>query len=520
MLKKILPIHKILSTKIEKRIFSMMFVLASVSSLVCAVPKKLVLGGEKGWGDVKSMEGLARVKGVGRFGYESLQLVTSTQEINDETDLLLTFDDASVRDSIGHYEVISCNLSRSNDAVRGRGAALSRGVEKGITLKGDKNSIFGSTGLVGSFKIEFWLCPSLAENGETVFSWRSSLNSSVYSKYQMITASFSSNHLEWKFNNIFTGYSDDEVILAGTSTTVPKKWSRHTVSFDQDTGALEYSVDGRTECIKFMTETGHENGTVCEPSLGVAAKIEICSQYSGKIDNFRIDRGLSAKSSDCYACVPGQTGNERFKVDGGYFVSKFIPVSHSAVLDSIKAEMKVPSQTDVKFYVRAGDDCYAWDDNFPEWKEVVPGEKIEGVKGLYFQIMGQLLPDGGGANSPKLSELVLSYTEQDDPLPPFMIHAEPGNGSVTLSWSNSVDDSAGGYNVYYGNRPGEYLGMVAVEGPSPVKVGNRTSVTLNGLKNGTIYYFAVSAYSKVDERICGELSKEVYARPSARLSTN
>ena len=120
----------------------MMFVLASVSSLVCAVPKKLVLGGEKGWGDVKSMEGLARVKGVGRFGYESLQLVTSTQEINDETDLLLTFDDASVRDSIGHYEVISCNLSRSNDAVRGRGAALSRGVEKGHHSQGRQEFYF------------------------------------------------------------------------------------------------------------------------------------------------------------------------------------------------------------------------------------------------------------------------------------------------------------------------------------------------------------------------------------------
>ena len=38
------------------------------------------------------------------------------------------------------------------------------------------------------------------------------------------------------------------------------------------------------------------------------------------------------------------------------------------------------------------------------------------------------------------------------------------------------------------------------------------------LNNGTIYYFAVSTYSKLDENINGELSNEVFARPSKRLA--
>ena len=95
-------------------------------------------------------------------------------------------------------------------------------------------------------------------------------------------------------------------------------------------------------------------------------------------------------------------------------------------------------------------------------------------------------------------------------------HILKGDGQVTLSWSYSVDDSAGGYYIYYGNRPGEYLGRAAVQGASPVNVGNVTSATLTGLKNGVIYYFAVAAYSKLDERICGALSKEVYARPERK----
>ena len=101
-------------------------------------------------------------------------------------------------------------------------------------------------------------------------------------------------------------------------------------------------------------------------------------------------------------------------------------------------------------------------------------------------------------------------------MPPVKIEAKKGDGSVTLTWSYSVEDSADGYYIYYGNRPGEYLGRVAAQGPSPIKVGKLTSCTLTGLKNGTIYYFAVAAYSKADSRIIGPLSKEVFARPAQR----
>ena len=194
-------------------------------------------------------------------------------------------------------------------------------------------------------------------------------------------------------------------------------------------------------------------------------------------------------------------------------------ISQAAVINEIDTLMNVPAQTDIRFYIRSGDNCYGWTDDYPAWKEIVPGEKIDGIKGLYFQLSAELLPDGAGSQSPRLSEVVVKYEEQNEPLPPFAINAVAGDSSVTLHWSHSVDDNAGGYYVYYGNRPGEYLGRMAVQGSSPVNVGNVTSVTLTGLDNGRIYYFAVSAYSKVDGRINGMLSKEVFARPSSRIST-
>ena len=91
--------------------------------------------------------------------------------------------------------------------------------------------------------------------------------------------------------------------------------------------------------------------------------------------------------------------------------------------------------------------------------------------------------------------------------------AQAGDGYVDLSWEYSLDDTTEGYYVYYGTRPGEYLGIDSSDGTSPIKVGNVNSFRINGLKNGAIYYFAVAAYSKMDRRIVGNFSEEVYARP-------
>ncbi|HSV56850.1 MAG TPA: fibronectin type III domain-containing protein, partial [Magnetospirillaceae bacterium] len=64
------------------------------------------------------------------------------------------------------------------------------------------------------------------------------------------------------------------------------------------------------------------------------------------------------------------------------------------------------------------------------------------------------------------------------------------------------------------SAPGEYHGTDADQGRSPLDVGNVTSVTLTGLRNGRLYYFAVTSYDAVLPRRPGEFSREVSARPS------
>ncbi len=239
------------------RIFSLRFVAASVRRKFVAVllafafvpafaaQKTLVLGGENGWKNISEMDGLAI--GKGQFGYDAIVLSTAAQNADASTDMLVTFDNGNFSDRVGNYKILENSLGSVSDSVKGDGAALSRGNGNGLTLRGKDGSLFGSEGNSGSFMIEFWLCPAIAENGETIFSWRSSLNYNNYAEYQMISAIMSKNHLVWTFNNLFFGFKNEKVILQGISNVVPQKWSRHTVSFDEENGILEYLVDGRTE---------------------------------------------------------------------------------------------------------------------------------------------------------------------------------------------------------------------------------------------------------------------------------
>lgn len=505
-----------MNKKLIKLIFAYFASCFAFVSITSADEKKLTFGGKDGWSDILVKEGITT--GAGRFGFEAIQLSSQIQKSDEDTDLLLLFEDGEISrfEGKGNYVVVENNLLPAKDAARGKGSALSRGEKKGLVLQKNKSPLSGSYEPGNSFSIEFWISPSLAENGETIYSWHTSVNYPGQSNFQLVNAVFKNNRVEWTFYDIFPGVKDKKVVLQGCSPVIPQKWSRHTVSFDGDTGCLEYLVDGKTEDIKYITSTGHESGTVLTPFIGKNSTVEICPSFTGKIDSICLKN--SAYSKDFGGIF--STGNEPFRSSGGRFATAPFPVSQTASFDQLEGIVNVPAQTEVKFYVRAGDNCYGWTDTVPEWKEVALGEKIEGVRGQFFQIASELLPDGNCTKTPEITELTIKYTEAETPLPPFFVKAVPGDGEVTVSWRFSIDDSAGGYYVFYGSKPGEYLGRAAVEGASPVNAGNVTSITLTGLENGTIYYFAVSAYSKLDRRINGELSDEVFARPSKRLAKN
>jgi len=478
--------------------------------------KDLSLGGKKGWPQLEVAENVTT--GTGRFGYQAIELKTNASEADSFTDLILNFEDPANPVSFGNYKVVNNELQNISATELGKSAGLSRD-NGGIVLKGSEGTFFGSEGLGGSFTIDFWLNPALAENGEEIFQWHSSrtIENQIY--FQMLNAYFEGGHLKWNLSNIFDNFyeGNQNLTLEGCSTVIPNKWSRHVLSYDAETGLLEYLVNGYVEDIRYITSTGHEGGDVSLVLLGVPVEFVLCSHYTGKIDDFRISKVPYSLPGYQSAENAGSIEHMKYVRSGGYFRSRPLMTSAGSVLNSIDVEMNEPEQTAINLYVRSGDNRYNWTDTYPEWKSVEPGEELSGITGLFFQVACELYPDGNGQTTPSVTEIKLNYTELPLPLPPFSVSAVAGDGCVTLKWNYSVDETAGGYYVYYGNRSGEYLGRVAVEGASPINVGNTTSVTLTGLENGTIYYFAVASWSGINENVVGELSREVFARPKKSL---
>lgn len=481
-------------------------------AFVFSAEKKVVLGSENGWQNSSYKENVTTSKGY--FGYDSLELETNTLKENPSTQLLLSFENGFFEAKGNTFQIVENHLVASNDSVKGKISALSRGLEKGMILE-QKNDIPQKiTTPGGSFSIEFWISPSIAENGEKIFNYKTSTSLFGDLNYQIIDAVFENNRIVWNLKNIFPDFKENQITLKGYSPVIPGIWSHHVISFDEENGLLEYFVDGKSEDLIFVTSTGHEDGSVCRSIFGNRRILEICPNYTGKIDEVCVS--TSAYRADEKSLFRGKNG--KYSTEGGLFVSEPILAGSGSRLNKIESLAKIPEETQIKYYVRSGENRYNWTKDFPSWKEVLPGEEIEGVEGQFFQTAVELLSDGWGEKSPSLTELSLYYTQAELPLPPFIVNAQSGDGEVTLSWNYSVDDSAEGYYVYYGNRSGEYLGSVATEGVSPIKVGNKTSITLTGLQNSKIYYFAVVSYSKYDSNIIGEFSKEVYARPSKSLA--
>lgn len=481
---------------------------------VFSIEKIITLGGEHGWSQISSTSGITT--GPGKYGQISLELATASRTVSHDTEMLFSFEGDTFQDDAGRFQVVSSNVRVVEDAAMGKQSGLSVGNGSGFSVTGVPGSIFSTLNWTGSFSIEFWLCPAVVDNGETILSWRSSRNVDGYPLYQILEATFVKNHLQWNCTNLFTGYVENngEITLSGTKSVIPNKWSHHILSYDSETGLLEYRVNGLVEDLKYITMTGRERGGVYPLMLGNPAVLEISPSYAGKIDDFRVLRNAISNTEDFF--YQNQENYQRgwtavrYTVDGGSFISKPLEVPVGSQLTHLEANTIVPEETGIEFFVRAGDNFYGWDQTSPEWIPAPPGKQLSDLEGKYFQVMVKLYPDGAGTSTPSIASLSLHYEEQEPPLPPFYVKATAGNGYVDLIWSHTID-KATNYCVYYGERPGEYLGRVALEGNSPVKVGHENSVRLTGLKNGRIYYFAIA--SEYNEQI-GPLSQEVHARPT------
>ena len=332
------------------------------------------------------------------------------------------------------------------------------------------------------------------------------------------------------------------MVLAG-SPILPRTWSHHLIRYDADLGLLEYLVNGQLEALDYTTSLGKEGGDVFTPVIGDNGRLSFGANFSGMMDEIRIyNCYLETPSLSKYPLKGGRV--ESRTLDLGSVNSQILKLEAfggrtSSAAGGFKNEyagngcLSFKDHSELNFFVRTNNSIYRWND--VPWIPVKPGVALSDTfRGRFIQIAVDFYPSGDGETSPYLSELRVIYNAAEPPPPPTQVIAVAWDGAVTLSWKASVSRDVGGYLIYYGTAQGEYFG--AIQGntvhSSPIDAGNRTSLRIEGLTNGTLYYFAVAAYYKPAPMVFesvrqvlepgrqvqepGDFSREVAARPLQR----
>ena len=521
----------------------------SVSSVYGIGEKTISLGSAFSWELMEKRQGISEASLIRPY---PVLVLDGTGKVPEALgDLYLSFDaerPLGFTDALRRYDVsVSPELGvvTAPWTRNGSGAALFSGKagsgasESPLVLKPGRAALFASGSHVRDFSIEFWLYPRNLDTGEQVFLLSASKPDGRGGFiYQYISCTASKNKLHWNFGDFFFAPGDKKrmsLTLSGPPL-LSRTWSHHLIRFDSDLGLLEYLVDGKLEAVDYATSTGREGGEVYTPVIGDDCRIELGGRFSGIMDEFSIYRGCIEKST--LAKYPSRGGRvETRTLDLGSAYSSLLKIEALGGRTSIprssiaagnyrneyagSGSLRFQDHSEIKFYVRVSNSPYRWND--VPWIAFNPGTELQGnrFRGRYVQIASDFYPGWDGETSPYLSELRIIYNSAEAPPPPTQVVALAKNGAVELSWRASPSVDLGGYMVYYGDAKGEYFGNYAIIDSaarvSPINVGNRTKIRIEGLSNGVLYYFVVAAYNKpavfgaLPEP--GEFSREAAARP-------
>jgi hypothetical protein len=491
--------------------------LLSAASLT-ALDREIVLGRDDGWQEASLTQNLIQVKG--RWASEDLMLKEAEYSADRDTDLLIHFNRHPLLDSTSRYRVAGEGLllSRRVAALGGASAGFDGG--GGLHLVAQPGALLYQGARLQDFTIEFWLYPALLGDGEQIVLWQGARWRGATVIPQELRCSVQDRRLVWSFENFFTGPFDgpNSIRFQGITPLVPRDWHHHLLRFDSRIGMLEYLVDGIPEAVTYSTDSGRENGSILLPFAGDAGPgdLWVGRRFTGFMDELRISR--------TFVDSPHL---RRYGNAVGVFQSRTFDLGYTGTrLKRIDAVYRTPEDSAIYFYYRMTDRADAEVREVP-WIQFEPGRPLDGQqpagqlasgsRGRYLQVMVELYPDGNRRYSPELSELRLVYQQDLPPAPPTGLYAQAGNGEVELNWNAVNEEDVAGYLVYYGSEPGSYHGTDSDLGASPIDAGKVSRIAITGLRNSSLYYFAVVAYDATDPPHRSQFSREVSARPSGLL---
>ena len=304
------------------------------------------------------------------------------------------------------------------------------------------------------------------------------------------------------FINVFFNEAKEQVVtLASLTPVIPEVWAHYMVRYNSVNGLIELVKDGQPEAVQFLTTNGHENGKQLTGLMGTSINFEIAPNYTGYLDNFRIS-GIYKETVQ----------TRKYPLDGGFAISPIIDMGAvDSKLKKIQAQI-VGDPKNAPVSYKVSNTIQGLTES--EWR-YLDASKVLQAAGRYLQVRYELFPDATGSVSPIVKKTTIEWESNPRPRPPSNVVAVAGNGLITLYWAPSNETDIKGFIIYYGVEPGLYFGKDAREGASPVIVygSSISSITLTGLKNGTLYFIAIAAFDDENAVQIGEFSVETSARP-------
>lgn len=454
-------------------------------------------------------------------GLHLLALADAEHDVSATTDLLLHFNTGGRSIVTGDYKISSSDFQiQTAEKALGNGAGLFPENSSGIVLEPGNLSVFRPGTHLGAFTIEFWLYPASPREGGVLFSWQGSSWLGRNPLFQSLNARVVNRKIVWDLQNFFvraeagqdSGFVGLPIQLSQRSDLIPRRWAHHMLRYNPQRKVLEYLVDGLTEEVVYITDSGRESGTPYTPYVGELSEpaLTIGKNLNGILDELRISR----------AWVPDARRRGVGEFVGNVIFAPKDLVYPGARVEGLSVRQNVPGKTEILVYWMLSDLNFPPGPDDPRWVRGDDSQSLASERGRYLFVKAEFYPDGNPANRPGLRSVDVDFSVQPAPPAPANFRAVPGTlpGTIRLSWNEVVRGEPDGYLLYFGTSPGSYFGQAENIGDSPVDVGKVTSVTLTGLDPARVYYFRIGTYNYSNNPVRGthlpmQLSAETSARP-------
>ncbi len=388
--------------------------------------------------------------------------------------LYLSFDEevpALLRDAAGHYRLETAAYAPSDDSRVGRRSALFVRREHRIVVRSPEE-LWPGRGPLDDFTIEFWLKPVHFSRKNTIFR-KQSLEPTLTSQSPAgIEIFIRDGRVHVLLQSVFRDMQGRTRSLQLVSRTQVRRrtWQHVVFGYEAARGRAVLYVGGREERVA----SARDRAGIWTASFSRLDRspILIAESYLGLLDEFRIasgvPRGEDSLRNSMYPSLRYNPVHLNARQITGRLTSKVmrLPGERPARRAALQVTGTEPAGSALNFFVRTSNRPFT--DRTPA--SSVPWRLVDSRAHLsdfaYWQWRAELRADPMGDRSPRLQEVRLEYTPYSVPVPPQQpgVVRELTRGErVTIEWTRNPElevAGSGGYIIYYGYRPGEYLGRL------------------------------------------------------------